>query len=74
MQNEITVLLLGTSEQRNTIDSIVKNNNLLINCAGKLSILESAALVKKSRLFIGNDSGFTHIAKALGIPYIGIIG
>ncbi len=39
-----------------------------------MTIVESGAIVKASKLFIGNDSGFTHIAKAIGIPFIAVIG
>ena len=42
----------------------------IINCAGKLSILESAALLKSCDCLITNDSGPMHIAAALGIPCV----
>lgn len=69
------IVLLGTNEQRETIESIAQNDRKhIFNLAGKLSVLESASIVKIADLFIGNDSGFTHIAKALKKNYIGIIG
>lgn len=39
-----------------------------------LSLLELASVMEGCRLFIGNDSGITHMAAALGIPTIAIFG
>lgn len=39
-----------------------------------LSLLNLAAVMEGSRLFIGNDSGISHMAAALGIPTIAIFG
>lgn len=74
-QNDTLILLLGTAAQKEMNDKIAElDGTKIINLAGKFSILESAAIVKHVDLFIGNDSGFTHIAKALGKKFIGIIG
>jgi heptosyltransferase-2 len=45
-----------------------------LNLTNKLSLLEFAALCKGSDLFIGNASGPTHIAGAMGIPVVAIYG
>jgi len=69
------ILLIGTKSMMHEIDYFVSNHSKrVINLAGKHSIMESAAILYFSNLFIGNDSGFTHIAKALHKPLIGIIG
>jgi ADP-heptose:LPS heptosyltransferase len=39
-----------------------------------LSLLELASVMEGCRLFIGNDSGITHMAAALGLPTIAIFG
>jgi ADP-heptose:LPS heptosyltransferase len=39
-----------------------------------LSLLELASVMGGCRLFIGNDSGISHMASALGIPTIAIFG
>jgi ADP-heptose:LPS heptosyltransferase len=39
-----------------------------------LSLLELASVMKGCRLFIGTDSGISHMASALGIPTIAIFG
>ena len=44
------------------------------NLAGRTSLLETAALIERSTLFIGNDSCPLHIAAAVGTPAVGIFG
>jgi heptosyltransferase-3 len=39
-----------------------------------LSLLELASVVEWCRLFVGNDSGITHMAAALGVPTVAIFG
>lgn len=46
----------------------------VINLAGSLDIEEFIALLKKSALFITNDSGPLHIASALGTPTVSFFG
>jgi ADP-heptose:LPS heptosyltransferase len=38
----------------------------IIDLVGRLSVLETAAAIQKSALFLGNDSGLGHIAGAVG--------
>jgi heptosyltransferase-2 len=46
----------------------------LINLAGALSLLGSAAIIKRCQIFVANDSGLMHIAEAVGTPLIAIFG
>lgn len=41
---------------------------------GRFSLLTTAALLKQALLFIGNDSGPLHMALALGVPALALIG
>jgi heptosyltransferase-3 len=45
-----------------------------INLAGQVSLPELADIIKKSALFIGPDTGITHLAAATGIPVIALFG
>ncbi len=45
-----------------------------INLCGKTSLREAIALINVCRLFITNDSGLMHVAAALDIPQVAIIG
>ncbi len=44
------------------------------NLQGKLSILECAALLKNCDLVIANDTGLLHVADAVNVPTVAILG
>ena len=46
----------------------------IVDLIGRLSLLDSAALLKRSRLFITNDTGPMHIAAILKVPMVAIFG
>ncbi len=45
-----------------------------VDFSGKTTLLELAALLKKSKLLVSNDSGPVHVAVAVGIPVLSIFG
>jgi len=46
----------------------------VLNLCGKLSLSESLAVLKGAKIFVGNDSGATHMARAVGTPAVVIYG
>jgi len=44
----------------------------VINLVGKLTLRQTAALLKECQLFIGCDSGVTHLAAAVGTPTLSL--
>ena len=46
----------------------------VVNGAGSLSLMHSAALLSRCRLLISNDSGLMHMAAALRVPVVAIFG
>lgn len=46
----------------------------VVDLVGRESLLAQAACVARTGLFVGNDSGFTHVAAALGVPALGVFG
>jgi len=46
----------------------------VLNLCGKLSLLESLHVLKGARLYVGNDSGATHMARAVKTPVAVIYG
>ena len=71
------VLLLGGPDDRPIVDSIFKSmkgvrvRGTIVDMCEKVEQLRSLmGVMKACRLFIGNDSGPTHIAAALGVPVI----
>lgn len=51
-----------------------KDNPRLAVLTGKLSLLELAALLKKCRVLVTNDSGPMHVAVAMDVPLISMFG
>ncbi len=45
-----------------------------INLAGKVSLAELADIIRDACLFIGADTGITHMAAATGIPVVALFG
>ncbi|MBI1976772.1 MAG: glycosyltransferase family 9 protein [Candidatus Omnitrophica bacterium] len=45
-----------------------------VDFSGKTTLLELAALLKRSRLLISNDSGPVHVATAVGTPVLSLFG
>lgn len=46
----------------------------VINAAGALSLLGTAALIEQADLFIGNDSSPLHLAATVGTSFVGVYG
>ena len=46
----------------------------VINFVGQLSLMQSAALIQQSTLFVGPDSGLMHLACAVDVPVVAIFG
>jgi heptosyltransferase-3 len=69
----IHVMLLGGKEAFESGEFLRKGSEKrILNLAGKTDIIESAALLEKSFLFVGNDTGTIHLAASMGIPCVGI--
>ncbi|MBO6245601.1 MAG: glycosyltransferase family 9 protein [Anaerovibrio sp.] len=65
------VIVGGRSEQHDAAylqSVLVKGTSC--NFTGKTSILETAAVLSLSNLYVGNDTGVMHIAAAVGIPVV----
>ncbi len=45
-----------------------------LNLVGRTTLRQMAALMSRCRVYVGNDSGPTHIAAALGVPVVAIFG
>lgn len=68
------VITGGEKEQAlaREIAGLMKNAPLI--AAGQTTLKTLAAIIEKAVLYIGNDSGPTHIAAALGTPLVAIFG
>ncbi len=46
----------------------------VLNMVGQLSLGESAEMIRRAKLFVGPDTGATHIAAATGTPTLALFG
>lgn len=73
--HEAAVVLTGSAEERGRATQLqALCQGATYNLAGKTTIGEMAALLKRCRLFIGVDTGALHIAAAVGTPTVAIFG
>ncbi len=66
------IIIIGGGEDFEAGEMLKSGNKEIINLAGKTSLRETFAILKKSSLYVGNDSGPMHISAATGIPTIEI--
>jgi len=66
------VLLTGAAEEHGALEEVSRLAGGIPTLAGKLTIPELAALVKRSALVVANSTGPLHLANSLGTPVIGL--
>jgi len=72
-----TIALLGGPAEQKLSDQIregIDRPDSVLDFTGQTSLLETAKILEKSRLHIGNDSGLTHIATAFQKKVLVILG
>ncbi len=68
-------LLLGGAEEKERLEGLVgRLNGRAINLGGMTSLRETAALIRRCRLVVGSDSCAPHIANAVGVPNVVVLG
>ncbi len=72
---EAQVAIFAAPSDKKHIEPLVKAlpQDQCLNTLGR-PLLDSAALIKSSRLFIGNDSGLMHLSAAVKTPTIALFG
>jgi len=74
-KEKIKIIFLGGNEEHSLCREIIEKSQAdALNFAGSLSVLESAALIKKIDFMISNDSAPLHIANAVQTDVIAIFG
>lgn len=76
LAKKFSVVLLGGGDVAQEGGAIVREikDPRVMNFVGKISLLQTAALIRHSRFFIGPDSGIMHLACAVGTPVIALFG
>ncbi|MFL5733623.1 MAG: glycosyltransferase family 9 protein [Chloroflexia bacterium] len=75
--HDATVVVLGGPDEveiASELERIVGSGERLLNLAGCTTVHETAALIERCDLFVGNDSGPMHIAAAVGTPVVAVFG
>lgn len=72
--NKYKILLLGDKNQEKDLNMIAKNIRNVEVLAGKLKYFEIPQIMMKAKIFIGVDSGLSHIALKLNLQTIVILG
>lgn len=67
------IILLGTKDELSSLE-FVRAGRLNIKTITDLKLSQLSAVLDKCKIFIGNDSGLTHMAHQIEKPLIAIIG
>lgn len=73
-ENIQVVLLLGPREQECFDNKVIKHLRNVGKCISGLDLVEIVQIISCSDLFLGNDSGITHLAAAMGGRTLAIFG
>ena len=66
------IAVLGTAKEREMAEEIASGNSGVIDLTGKTTFHQLAAVLKRCRLLISNDTGTVHLASAVGTRVIGL--
>lgn len=76
ISEKYVVCLIGGKEDVKLCNEIIHNTFIggVINLAGKLTLLQSAELIRRCRVLISNDSSPVHLAAGVDTPVVAIFG
>ena len=76
MPDNVIIALTGSDSQRAATDELIAriNGRSVVNLAGRLNLLEFAALIQRSALLVSGDSFPMHLASAMERPLIALFG
>lgn len=75
-EKTVKIAIIGASENAQTARRLAGliDSSSVIDFTGRTSVSQLASVLKRSNLFISNDSGPVHIASSLNTPVIAIFG
>ena len=74
-RTEGQIVIVGGREDAALAQSIVQSSaGKVVSAAGALNLRESAALIRRARVLVTNDSAPLHLATAMGIPVLALFG
>ncbi len=73
MATQADMLILGGEQDKGFAQDVLDGLECpIVNLVGKLDLMQMAALVKHCRVFIGCDTGATHVAAAMSVPILSL--
>ena len=70
----LNLLLFAGPEEENLAESVERRvKGKAIKCVG-LPLRTAAALMRRCSIYVGNDTGTTHLAAAVGVPTVALFG
>ena len=70
----IPVVFIGGAEVRERVSEVRPPHGAVIDLVGRLTLRQLAALLRRARLLVSNDSGPVHLAAAVGTPTAVLFG
>jgi ADP-heptose:LPS heptosyltransferase len=74
VQRGYGIVLIGGEDDVSNAEEISGTLPSVINVCGKLSLVETAAIIKETDLLVSGDSGIMHMASALGTKVVALFG
>ena len=68
------VVLIGDKTDKKRLEKINWPSNVILDFVGTINLVELSQLLQMSTLYVGNDTGPTHMAAALGVKTYAIFG
>jgi ADP-heptose:LPS heptosyltransferase len=70
--HDIIPVIVGSAKDRSTGYALIKEIGEGLNTCGDLTVRESAALLERCALYLGNDTGSMHLAAAVGTRCVAV--
>jgi len=72
VEHDARIVLVGSAQDTVAVRRITEGLPWpgVLDCTGRLTLAETAALIERADLFVGGDSGPAHLAAAVGAPTI----
>src|SRR6266851_1496785 len=68
------IAVLAAAHERAQAAPLLTAPGGVVDLVGRTDLLTAAAVLRRCAMFIGNDTGLTHIAAAAGTPTLGLFG
>ncbi|MGQ9800302.1 MAG: lipopolysaccharide heptosyltransferase II [Candidatus Saccharicenans sp.] len=75
LEQGLRVALVGSGSSQEVSGQLRAGlDGRVVDWSGQLSLEETAGIIARASIYLGNDSGLTHLANLLGVPVISLYG